>query len=142
MQGFKKGKKLKKMGMKAQDTSELFFEDLRVPKSALLGAENKGFYMVMQAIRSAAHPAAIVVSSARSWSYCARQHGCTAVQELPQERLLIADIAVASAEASYEWTRKYAARAARRATAACSASGELRSGPLGDVACWLGSSDS
>ena len=48
-QGFKKGKKLKKMGMKAQDTSELFFEDLRVPKSALLGAENKGFYMVMQA---------------------------------------------------------------------------------------------
>ena len=37
MKGFVKGNKLEKMGMKAQDTSELFFEDLRVPKSAMLG---------------------------------------------------------------------------------------------------------
>ena len=37
MAGFQKGKKLKKMGMKAQDTAELFFEDLRVPASAMLG---------------------------------------------------------------------------------------------------------
>lgn len=48
MAGFQKGKKLKKMGMKAQDTAELFFEDLRVPASAMLGPENKGFYCVMQ----------------------------------------------------------------------------------------------
>merc|ERR1712196_671967 len=34
--------------MGAQDTSELFFEDLRVPKSAMLGPLNKGFYCVMQ----------------------------------------------------------------------------------------------
>merc|ERR1719377_495006 len=47
-EGFKKGKKLKKMGMKAQDTAELFFEDMRVPASAMLGPENKGFYCVMQ----------------------------------------------------------------------------------------------
>ena len=37
MPGFKKGKKLKKLGLKAQDTSELFFDDLRVPSSAVLG---------------------------------------------------------------------------------------------------------
>jgi len=45
--GFSKGRKLKKMGMKAQDTSELFFEDVRVPASAMLGQENKGFYYLM-----------------------------------------------------------------------------------------------
>ena len=37
MPGFKKGKKLKKLGLKAQDTSELFFDDVRVPSSAILG---------------------------------------------------------------------------------------------------------
>uniref|UniRef100_T1JLT5 Long-chain-acyl-CoA dehydrogenase n=1 Tax=Strigamia maritima TaxID=126957 RepID=T1JLT5_STRMM len=46
--GLKKGKKLEKMGMKAQDTSELFYEDCRVPSSALLGKENNGFYYLMQ----------------------------------------------------------------------------------------------
>jgi alkylation response protein AidB-like acyl-CoA dehydrogenase len=45
--GFKKGKKLNKMGMKAQDTAELFFEDMRVPKSCLLGQEGKGFAYLM-----------------------------------------------------------------------------------------------
>ena len=39
-EGFKKGKKLKKMGMKAQDTAELFFEDLRVPASSMLGTRD------------------------------------------------------------------------------------------------------
>jgi len=47
MPGFNKGRKLKKMGMKAQDTAELFFEDVRLPKSALLGQEGKGFYYLM-----------------------------------------------------------------------------------------------
>ncbi|XP_037091835.1 long-chain specific acyl-CoA dehydrogenase, mitochondrial-like isoform X2 [Pollicipes pollicipes] len=46
--GFRKGRKLHKMGMKAQDTAELFFEDVRVPRSALLGPENGGFYQLMQ----------------------------------------------------------------------------------------------
>ena len=73
--GFKKGKKLKKMGMKAQDTAELFFEDMRVPKSALLGKEGHGFAYLME--------------------------------ELPQERLLIADMGIAAAEACYEQTRDY-----------------------------------
>lgn len=45
--GFDKGTKLKKMGLKAQDTSELFFEDCYVPAEALLGEENNGFYYLM-----------------------------------------------------------------------------------------------
>mmetsp|Transcript_10948 Transcript_10948/g.17844 ORF Transcript_10948/g.17844 Transcript_10948/m.17844 type:complete len:427 (+) Transcript_10948:78-1358(+) len=73
--GFTKGSKLQKMGMKAQDTCELFFEDCRVPESALLGEMNKGFAYLMT--------------------------------ELPQERLLVANMAIASAEACFEWTRDF-----------------------------------
>jgi len=87
MPGFKKGKKLKKLGLKAQDTSELFFDDLRVPSSAVLGKPNAGFYMMMN--------------------------------ELPQERLLIATICAASMEFMYETTRNYVAeRKAFRGTLA------------------------
>jgi long-chain-acyl-CoA dehydrogenase len=75
MPGFKKGLKLEKMGLKAQDTSELFFDDVRLPSSALLGEANKGFYYLMQ--------------------------------ELPQERLIIAIGGVASSEWMFEETRKY-----------------------------------
>ncbi|MBP6381358.1 MAG: acyl-CoA dehydrogenase family protein [Pseudomonadales bacterium] len=46
--GFSKGRKLKKVGMKAQDTSELFFEDVRVPCSNLIGEEGMGFVYLMQ----------------------------------------------------------------------------------------------
>ena len=46
--GFTKGKPLKKLGMKAQDTCELFFDDVRVPKSALLGELNSGFIYLMK----------------------------------------------------------------------------------------------
>lgn len=48
MPGFSKGKNLKKVGMKAQDTSELFFQDVRIPKEALLGQEGRGFIYLMQ----------------------------------------------------------------------------------------------
>ncbi|XP_013409660.1 long-chain specific acyl-CoA dehydrogenase, mitochondrial [Lingula anatina] len=75
MPGFKKGKKLEKMGYKAQDTAELFFEDVRIPKENLLGEANKGFYYLMQ--------------------------------ELPQERLLIADMGIALCEWMFEETRAY-----------------------------------
>merc|ERR1711865_666201 len=60
---------------KAQDTAELFFEDVKVPAENLLGPENMGFMLLMK--------------------------------ELPQERLLIADMGLAAAEACFEWTRSY-----------------------------------
>ncbi|MBX7196292.1 MAG: acyl-CoA dehydrogenase family protein [Sandaracinaceae bacterium] len=49
--GFVKGKKLDKMGLAAQDTSELFFEDCRVPVANRLGEEGAGFFMLMQKLQ-------------------------------------------------------------------------------------------
>jgi len=46
-EGFQRGRKLEKMGCKAQDTSELFFADVRVPVENLLGTEGGGFAMLM-----------------------------------------------------------------------------------------------
>ena len=75
MPGFTKGKPLSKPGMKAQDTCELFFDNVKVPAENLLGEENSGFVYLMQ--------------------------------ELPWERLQIAVIAMASAEAAIDWTVAY-----------------------------------
>ena len=78
MAGFSVGKRLKKLGLKAQDTSELFFENVRVPAENLLGGEameNKGFICLME--------------------------------QLPWERLQIAITAVASAQAAIDWTVAY-----------------------------------
>lgn len=44
MEGFRRGRNLKKMGLKAQDTSELFFNDVKVPRSNVLGEPGKGFH--------------------------------------------------------------------------------------------------
>ncbi|XP_076849825.1 long-chain specific acyl-CoA dehydrogenase, mitochondrial isoform X2 [Brachyhypopomus gauderio] len=73
--GFHKGRKLDKIGLKAQDTAELFFEDVRLPAEAVLGDLNKGFYCLMK--------------------------------ELPQERLIIAVMALASSEFMFDETRNY-----------------------------------
>ncbi|XP_041822311.1 long-chain specific acyl-CoA dehydrogenase, mitochondrial isoform X2 [Chelmon rostratus] len=73
--GFQKGRKLEKIGLKAQDTAELFFEDVRLPGDAMLGELNKGFFYVMN--------------------------------ELPQERLVVAVLAIASCEFMFEETRNY-----------------------------------
>jgi alkylation response protein AidB-like acyl-CoA dehydrogenase len=78
MKGFEKGKRLKKLGLKAQDTSELFFDHVRVPAENLLGGaafENKGFICLME--------------------------------QLPWERLQIAVTAVAAAQAAIDWTVQY-----------------------------------
>ncbi|GAA2831046.1 acyl-CoA dehydrogenase family protein [Kitasatospora sp. CM 4170] len=48
MPGFERGRNLDKIGQKAQDTAELFFEDVRVPKENLLGEEHQGFVYLMQ----------------------------------------------------------------------------------------------
>ncbi|MDP2816997.1 MAG: acyl-CoA dehydrogenase family protein [Polaromonas sp.] len=78
MPGFSVGKRLKKLGLKAQDTSELFFSDVSVPAANLLGGEtheNRGFICLME--------------------------------QLPWERLQIAITAVASAQAAIDWTVAY-----------------------------------
>lgn len=46
-EGFRRGRNLEKVGYKAQDTSELFFEDVRVPITNILGAEGRGFAQLM-----------------------------------------------------------------------------------------------
>ncbi len=48
MEGFKRGRKLEKMGQKAQDTAELYFEDVKVPVANVLGEEGRGFYYLMR----------------------------------------------------------------------------------------------
>ncbi|AMO24927.1 acyl-CoA dehydrogenase family protein [Ramlibacter solisilvae] len=78
MKGFEKGKRLKKLGLKAQDTSELFFDNVRVPAENLLGGtayENRGFICLME--------------------------------QLPWERVQIAVTAVAAAQAAIDWTVQY-----------------------------------
>jgi len=78
MAGFETGKRMKKVGLKAQDTAELFFNDVKVPVENLLGGEafeNRGFVCLME--------------------------------QLPWERLQIAITAVASAQAAIDWTTTY-----------------------------------
>jgi acyl-CoA dehydrogenase len=50
MEGFERGRNLKKMGMPAQDTAELFFHNVKVPKANVLGEPGKGFYYLMQGL--------------------------------------------------------------------------------------------
>jgi acyl-CoA dehydrogenase len=76
--GFEKGKRLKKLGLKAQDTSELFFDNVKLPTEQLLGGEaqeNRGFICLME--------------------------------QLPWERLQIAIGAVSAAQAAIDWTVDY-----------------------------------
>ena len=47
MPGFERGRNLKKMGLKSQDTAELFFNNVKIPKENLLGELNRGFYHLM-----------------------------------------------------------------------------------------------
>ena len=47
MPGFERGRKLEKMGLKSQDTAELFFKDVLVPKENVLGDPGRGFYSLL-----------------------------------------------------------------------------------------------
>ncbi|WOX05295.1 acyl-CoA dehydrogenase family protein [Microbulbifer pacificus] len=50
MEGFERGRNLKKMGKKAQDTAELFFNNVRIPKANVLGDPTRGFSHLMEAL--------------------------------------------------------------------------------------------
>jgi acyl-CoA dehydrogenase len=70
--GFRRGRNLKKLGLKAQDTSELFFDDLRVPAANLLGKEGAAFGMAMSKLAeerlSIAVSAITVAETAIQWT--------------------------------------------------------------------------
>ncbi|MGE0388029.1 MAG: acyl-CoA dehydrogenase family protein [Gammaproteobacteria bacterium] len=48
MPGFERGRNLKKIGLKSQDTAELFFNDVKIPKNNVLGDPTQGFYYLMK----------------------------------------------------------------------------------------------
>ena len=50
MAGFERGRNLNKMGLKAQDTAELFFSQVKIPKENILGLPGKGFFYLMQGL--------------------------------------------------------------------------------------------
>ncbi len=50
MEGFRRGRKLEKIGLHAQDTAELFFDNVEVPRENVLGEPDKGFYYLMQGL--------------------------------------------------------------------------------------------
>lgn len=50
MEGFERGRNLEKMGMKAQDTAELFFNNVKIPKENILGELGHGFFYLMQGL--------------------------------------------------------------------------------------------
>ena len=70
--GFRRGRKLQKIGLKAQDTSELFFEDVRVPAQNLLGREGGAFSMALSKLAderlSIAISAITVVETVLQWT--------------------------------------------------------------------------
>lgn len=50
MEGFERGRNLEKMGLKAQDTAELFFNNVKIPKDNVLGEPGKGFFYLMDGL--------------------------------------------------------------------------------------------
>lgn len=76
MEGFTRGRNLEKIGLKAQDTAELFFDNVRVPQENLLGTEGHGFYHLMEQLPqerlSIAVAAVAACEAALNWTiqYC------------------------------------------------------------------------
>jgi alkylation response protein AidB-like acyl-CoA dehydrogenase len=64
MPGFERGRNLDKIGLKAQDTAELFFDDVRVPAANLLGEEGKGFIYLMEKLPQERLAIAVVAAAA------------------------------------------------------------------------------
>ncbi len=80
MPGFEPSKKLHKLGMHAQDTAELFFKDVKVPKENILGEEGKGFsYLMQQLPQERLSVAALGIAGAETAlehtiTYCKERH--------------------------------------------------------------------
>ncbi|HET7407415.1 MAG TPA: acyl-CoA dehydrogenase family protein [Mycobacteriales bacterium] len=68
MPGFERGRNLDKMGLKAQDTAELFFSDVRVPKANLLGEEGQGFIYLMQNLPQERLSIAVSAVASAEWA--------------------------------------------------------------------------
>ena len=64
MPGFERGRNLDKIGLKAQDTAELFFDDVRVPAGNLLGEEGHGFVYLMEKLPQERLAIAVVAAAA------------------------------------------------------------------------------
>ena len=65
VEGFRRGRNLKKMGNKAQDTSELFFDEVRIPRDNLLGTdEGMGFFQLMEQLPQERHQIACIAIAA------------------------------------------------------------------------------
>ena len=64
MAGFERGRNLDKLGLKAQDTAELFFDDVRVPVANLLGEEGQGFVYLMERLPQERLAIAVVAAAA------------------------------------------------------------------------------
>ena len=64
MEGFERGRNLEKIGLKAQDTAELFFHDVHVPVDNLLGEEGAGFYYLMSMLPQERLSVAVIAAAA------------------------------------------------------------------------------
>ena len=69
MAGFERGARLHKMGMKAQDTAELFFNDVKVPAANVLGDPTKGFYYLMEGLAEERLISAVMALAAAQLSF-------------------------------------------------------------------------
>ena len=64
MEGFERGRNLEKIGLKAQDTAELYFRNVEVPLENLLGEEGKGFYYLMNQLPQERLAVAVIAAAA------------------------------------------------------------------------------
>ncbi len=98
--GFERGRNLDKIGLKAQDTAELFFSDARVPVANLLGEEGQGFrYLIENLVRERVTIAVIAVAAAESMlestlQYCKdRKAFGRSIGSFQHNRFLLAELA-------------------------------------------------